>query len=187
MVPLEVTDWTTFNSQLATVRSSGVDAVSATFGSSFPHAALGHKIPGVHWAMDDPAYPRAAEVAAGLVKTSVDMNADSTGHGYARIVGLANQISTSRRVTVHHVEFESATSYSIHPWSGLTGDRQMSCEGYLNGRHWWTVTITGAPSSFWFCFVNSNGNWDGTNRQYTGQASTIDVLPHSSTVSTSRP
>ncbi len=90
-------------------------------------------------------------------------------------------------VTVHFAEWQSATSYSIHTWNGLSGTFPMAYEGFINGRHWWKVTLSNAPSSFGFTFTNSNGNWDSPDRAYTGQASTIYVLPGNGTVYTARP
>lgn len=94
-------DW--YNQSLVDHGKRVVDAVIAAVGASnFPSAKIGFKIPGVHWTMGDPTYPRAAEVAAGLVQTSVDMNSDATGHGYANIVNLANQIAAGGRQIVLH-------------------------------------------------------------------------------------
>lgn len=275
-------DW--YNESLITHGKTVVEAVLSGLGTSFASAAIGYKIPGVHWAMTNPSYPRAAEVAAGLVQTSVDMNADATGHGYQRIVNLAKQITTSRQVilhftclemsnansspayslaqdlvfwvaakaaalgvmikgenalsggvttdagwnnivnafdwasyvgltvlridnvnsglglaryaafiaryrlsvTIHYAEFASATSYTMHPFNGLTGDKVMTYEGYLNGRHWWKVTVANPPN-FTFCFVNSSGTWDGTNRLFTKQGTQLYVLPYSSNVAVTRP
>ncbi len=90
-------------------------------------------------------------------------------------------------VIVHFAEWQSASSYSIHTWNGLAGTTPMTYEGFINGRHWWRVTLTNAPSSFGFTFTNSNGNWDTTDRSYTSQASTVYVLPGNATVYTARP
>lgn len=90
-------------------------------------------------------------------------------------------------VTVHFAEWQSATSYSIHTWNGLSGTFPMAYEGFINGRHWWKMTLSNTPSSFGFTFTNSNGNWDSPDRAYTGQASTIYVLPGNGTVYTARP
>ena len=275
-------DW--YNQSLITHGRTILNAVSSALGTSFPGTPLGYKVPGVHWAMTNPAYPRAAEVAAGLVQTSVDMNADATGHGYAKIVELAQQITTTRpvilhftclemantdvaphysraqdlvfwvanyagskgvpikgenalsggvsssagwdqivnafdwapytgltvlrvanvssglgmsryasfiaryrqQVTVHYAEPASASSYSLHPWNGLTGDRAMTYEGYIGGRHWWKVTITGTPT-FNFCFVSGGGTWDGANRWYSANSTHIYVLPGSTNVAITRP
>jgi len=62
----------------------------------------------------------------------------------------------------------------------------MTYEGYLNGRHWWTTTVTGTPT-FNFCFVSSAGTWDGTNRWYSANSTQIYVLPGSSNVAITRP
>lgn len=275
-------DW--YNQSLVTHGKTVLDAVSTALGTAFEAVPLGYKIPGVHWAMTNPSYPRAAEVAAGLVQTSVDLNADSTGHGYTKVIGLANQVSTSRQVvlhftclemtngysapaysgaqdlvfwvaqhaaslgvpikgenalaggvatdagwdtivnafdfapyvgmtvlrvgdvasglgmsryasfiaryrqqvTVHYAEPAPAPGYALHPWNGLTGDRGMAYEGYLNGRHWWRVTITGTPT-FNFCFVSSDGVWDGTGRWYSANSTHVYVLPGSTDVAITRP
>lgn len=275
-------DW--YNQSLVTHGKTVLDAVAAALGTSFSNAPLGYKIPGVHWAMTNPAYPRAAEVAAGLVQTSIDLNADATGHGYTKIVDLAKNINSTRKVvlhftclempnegtapaysraqdlvfwvakhaaskgvtikgenalaggvttnagwdnivnafdyapyvgltvlrvgdvssglgmsryasfiaryrqqvTVHFAEFASAPSYTLHPWNGLTGDRAMTYEGFLNGRHWWKATVTGTPT-FNFAFVNGNGTWDGTTRWYSANSSHVYVLPNSTNVAITRP
>lgn len=90
-------------------------------------------------------------------------------------------------VTVHFAEWQSATSYSIHTWNGISGTFPMTYEGFINGRHWWKVTLATAPTSFGFTFTNSNGNWNAPDRQYANQASTIYVLPGSATIYTARP
>ena len=94
---------------------------------------------------------------------------------------------TTSAVTVHFAEFQSAQSYSIHTWNGLSGTFPMAYEGFINGRHWWKVTLPSAPSSFGFTFTNSNGTWDTADRAYASQASTVYVLPGSATVYTARP
>lgn len=275
-------DW--YNQSLVTHGKTVLDAVAAALGTSFGSTPLGYKIPGVHWAMTNPSYPRAAEVAAGLVQTSVDLNADATGHGYTKVVSLAKQISTTRQVilhftclemsngysspaysgaqdlvfwvaqhaaskgvaikgenalaggvattagwdnivnafdyapyigltvlrvgdvasglgmsryasfiaryrqqvTVHYAEPASASGYTLHPWNGLTGDRAMTYEGYLNGRHWWKVTVAGIPT-FNFNFVSSGGVWDSPTRWYSANSSQIYVLPGSTNVAITRP
>jgi len=275
-------DW--YNNSLVSHGKTMLEAVLSGLGTSFSTAAIGYKIPGVHWAMTNPSYPRAAEVAAGLVQTSIDMNADATGHGYQKIVNLAKQVSTTRKVilhftclemsnansapaysqaqdlvfwvaakaaalgvtikgenalsggvttnagwdnivnafdwasytgmtvlrmgdvtsgvglerfakfiaryrlsvTVHFAEFASATSYTMHPFNGLTGDRVMTYEGYFNGRHWWKVTVANPPN-FTFCFLNSNGTWDGANRVFNKQGTQLYVLPYSANVAVTRP
>jgi len=90
-------------------------------------------------------------------------------------------------VTVHFAEWQSAASYSVHTWNGISGTFPMTYEGFINGRHWWKVTLSNAPSSFGFTFTNSNGNWNAPDRQYANQASTIYVLPNSATIYTARP
>jgi hypothetical protein len=98
-----------------------------------------------------------------------------------------SQPPQSQGVTVHFAEWQSATSYSIHTWNGISGTFPMTYEGFINGRHWWKVTLANAPTSFGFTFTNSNGNWNAPDRQYANQASTIYVLPGSATIYTARP
>lgn len=93
-------DW--YNQSLVDHGKTLITNVINTLGNSFPAAKIGYKIPGVHWTMTNPAYPRAAEVAAGLIQTSVDLNADTTGHGYANIVGLAKTLAPLGRNIVLH-------------------------------------------------------------------------------------
>jgi hypothetical protein len=96
----DLIDW--YNQSLVDHGKRLVDAVCAALGSNFSSAKIGYKIPGVHWAMTNPSYPRAAEVAAGLVQTSLDMTADATGHGYQKIVGLAKTFASGGRSVVLH-------------------------------------------------------------------------------------
>jgi hypothetical protein len=284
----DLIDW--YNSSLVDHGERMLNTVITALGTSFPAAKIGYKIPGVHWSMSG-ATPRAAEVAAGLVRTSVDMNAANTGHGYANMVNLATKFANTGRemvlhftclefndenyapqysqaktlvgwlgaeadrqgvaikgenalsggvtndtgwnninnafdnypyigmtvlrvgevasgtgttryaefiqkyravpqgesVTVKFAEWQSASSYSIHTWNGLSGTYPMTYEGFINNRHWWSVTLANAPSNFGFTFTNSNGNWDTADRTYTQQGSTIYVLPGSANVSTTRP
>ncbi len=93
-------DW--YNQSLVDHGKTLLSNVIGNLGNAFPSAKIGYKIPGVHWKMADPTYPRAAEVAAGLIQTSVDFNADVTGHGYANIVGLAKTLSSQGRQIVLH-------------------------------------------------------------------------------------
>ncbi len=90
-------------------------------------------------------------------------------------------------VTIHFAEWQSASSYSIHTWNGLSGPFPMAYEGLINGRHWWKATIQNPPTSFGFTFFNSNGNWNSPDRQYTGQIGDVYVLPNEATVRTVRP
>ncbi len=88
---------------------------------------------------------------------------------------------------IRYAEFESATSYSLHAWDGLSGTLPMSYEGFINGAHWWQISIPDAPQSFMFCFTNSNGTWDGVNRSFSAQGGEIYVLPWDATVYGFRP
>ena len=281
----DLLDW--YSDSLSAHGKRLMEAAATAFDGDLSSVDLGMKIPGIHWTMGDPSYPRLAEMTAGLIKSSVDYNSSSTGHGYNDIVStftgnsrnvnlhftclemgndnnypaysLAEDLvfwvasaaesqgvtikgenalsggvetdygwdkienafqwasyagltvlrlgnitsgtgytrysslidtyggSSGDDLVIHYAEWQSASTYSLHPWDGLTGDRAMSYEGYFNNRHWWKITISNSPDYFKFCFNNSNGNWDGTNRTYNSQAGEIYVLPYDATVYTSRP
>lgn len=110
-------DW--YNQSLVDHGKTVLTNVIATLGNAFPAAAIGYKIPGVHWTMAHPTYPRAAEVAAGLIQTSLDFRDEATGHGYANIVGLARTLAaTGRHIVLHFTCLEmddqaSAPAYSL--------------------------------------------------------------------------
>jgi len=53
----------------------------------------------------DSPYPRATEVTTGLIQTSVDQDAWRTGHGYARIIELADRLHR-RHVVMHFTALE---------------------------------------------------------------------------------
>src|SRR3712207_8864857 len=52
--------------------------------------------------MTHPVHPRATEVTTGLIQTSVDVDSWATGHGYQRIVELANRFDGGPREVVLH-------------------------------------------------------------------------------------
>ncbi len=111
-------DW--YNQSLVDHGKTLITNVINTLDNSFPSAKIGFKIPGVHWSMGSGSgHPRAAEVAAGLIQTSIDVNADATGHGYSNIVGLAKTLSTlGRSIVLHFTCLErdnndSSPSYSL--------------------------------------------------------------------------
>ncbi len=91
------------------------------------------------------------------------------------------------KLSIHFKEYESASAYYLHAWNGLSGDLEMSYEGYFNNAHWWILTLQNAPANFDFCYVNSNNNWDGTTRVYASQDSEIYTVPFESYIYTYRP
>ncbi len=281
-------DW--YNGSLSEHGERLINAASQAFNNEFSSIPLGMKIPGIHWRIADPNYPRLAEITAGLIQTSVDYQNSSTGHGYNNILStfeghsravnlhftclemgneghapaysmaenlvfwvanaaeakgipikgenaLAGGVHSdfgwdkinnafqwasytgltvlrigdvtnngtgqyrfsqlisdygsggddTTTVTIHFREWEWASSYYVHAWDGLSGDFQMQYEGHYNGGHWWKVTLNDVPTHFMFCFKNSNGNWDGTNRSFDNQASDVYVVQGNPTVYTYRP
>jgi len=280
----DLLDW--YNQSLSDHGTRLINAAAAAFDDEFASIDLGMKIPGIHWMMGDPTYPRLAEMTAGLIPSSVNYQNSSTGYGYNNIIStfaatsrqvnlhftclemgnenyspaysraedlvfyvaaaaaaqgvvikgenaLSGGVTTdagwnkienalqwasysgltvlrlgnvasgtglrrymgvintykadSGDLTLHYSEWESATKYITHPWDGLSGDLDMSYEGFYNNAHWWFVRVYDRPNHFKFCFTNSNGNWDGTNRSFDAQGNEIYVQPWNSTVYTSRP
>ena len=93
-------DW--YNGSLVDHGERVLRTVIRTLGRDFPEADIGYKVPGIHWSMTNPAHPRAAEVTTGLVQTSVDLDSWETGHGYQRVVELANRFDGGPREVVLH-------------------------------------------------------------------------------------
>ncbi len=100
-------DW--YNGSLVDHGERMLTTVIRALGNDFGEAKIGYKVPGIHWTMTNPVNPRATEVTTGLIQTSVDVDARSTGHGYARIIDLAHRFDRSRRdVVVHFTALEMA-------------------------------------------------------------------------------
>jgi hypothetical protein len=93
-------DW--YNGSLVDHGERVLHTVVAALGGDFPEADIGYKVPGIHWSMTNPAHPRAAEVTTGLIQTSVDLDSWATGHGYQRVVELANRFDGGPREVVMH-------------------------------------------------------------------------------------
>ncbi|SFP31880.1 Glycosyl hydrolase family 14 [Geodermatophilus dictyosporus] len=98
-------DW--YNGSLVDHGERVLRTVIRTLGDEFPGADIGYKVPGIHWSMTHPVHPRATEVTTGLIQTSVDVDSWATGHGYQRIVELANRFDGGpREVVVHFTALE---------------------------------------------------------------------------------
>jgi hypothetical protein len=96
----DLTDWQ--NRALVEHGKRMLGAAIETFDESMAEIELGIKIPGVHWLVGAAHLPRAAEVAAGLVTTKLDLNSDSTAHGYAPLIGtVAAFAGQPRRIVLH--------------------------------------------------------------------------------------
>jgi hypothetical protein len=110
-------DW--YNACLVGHGKKVLSALIRALGREFLGAEIGYKVPGVHWTVGHPVYPRAAEVAAGLIQTSVDLNSASTGHGYAKIVALAADCSatTERKVAMSFTCLEMSDSNWLPQYS----------------------------------------------------------------------
>ncbi|MGZ3792762.1 MAG: family 14 glycosylhydrolase [Bdellovibrio sp.] len=93
-------DW--YNGSLVEHGRFLVGLVIENLKGSFASAKIGFKIPGVHWQMANPVAPRTAEIAAGLIQTSIDFKTNSTGHGYAKIISLAKDLEKLGRPVVLH-------------------------------------------------------------------------------------
>jgi beta-amylase len=98
-------DW--YNGSLVDHGERMIETVVRAIGRDFPRADIGYKVPGIHWTMTNPVHPRATEVTTGLIQTSVDLDARATGHGYQRIIDLANRVDVGgRTVAVHFTALE---------------------------------------------------------------------------------
>ncbi|MFY0405769.1 family 14 glycosylhydrolase [Solicola sp. PLA-1-18] len=122
-------DW--YNGSLAEHGERMLTTVATALGRTFPRADLGYKVPGVHWTMTNPAFPRAAEVTSGLISGI----GPRRGHGYARFVALARQVQreTGRHSVMHFTCLEMmdqdvAPQYSLAQtlvgWVGDEATRQ---------------------------------------------------------------
>ncbi|MCF6193442.1 MAG: family 14 glycosylhydrolase [Kangiellaceae bacterium] len=85
-----------------------MDAAISAFNNAFSNVALGYKIPGIHWQIGAPSgLSRSAEMAAGLIPSDIDVNADATAHGYSSIIGVAaNYQNSSHNVILHFTALE---------------------------------------------------------------------------------
>ncbi len=98
-------DW--YNGSLIDHGERMIETVTQALGRNFRDADIGYKVPGIHWTMTNPVNPRATEVTTGLIQTSIDLNARATGHGYQRIIDLANRVDVrGRDVAVHFTALE---------------------------------------------------------------------------------
>jgi len=163
-------DW--YNQSLVNHGNTLLTNVIKTLGNSFPSAKIGFKFPGVHWSMGSGSgHPRAAEVAAGLIQTSVDFKEDATGHGYSNIVGLAKTLSTlGRSIVLHFTCLEmdnndSSPSYSLATDLVLWVANEAKRQG---------VVIKGenALSSG----VTSDHGWDKINNAFNASYSGLTIL-----------
>ncbi|SNS75604.1 Glycosyl hydrolase family 14 [Geodermatophilus pulveris] len=93
-------DW--YNGSLVDHGERVLRTVIRALGEDFPEADIGYKVPGIHWSMTHPVHPRATEVTTGLIQTSVDVDSWATGHGYRRIVELADRFDGGPREVVLH-------------------------------------------------------------------------------------
>ncbi len=112
-------DW--YNGSLVKHGKRMLDVVIRALGKSFRRADIGYKVPGIHWQMGARSpYPRATEVTTGLIQTSVNESAWRTGHGYARMIELANRFH-KRHVVMHFTALEMGDNNpgEVDPASGL--------------------------------------------------------------------
>lgn len=96
----DFTQW--YNGALIKHGEFMIEVANTGLSSSFDGIPLGIKIPGVHWLMNSPSVPHAAEVSAGLIPTNIDINSDNTAHGYAPIIEMVKAQSKPDREVVLH-------------------------------------------------------------------------------------
>lgn len=87
------------------LKASGDALTAAGIPSSLP---MGMKIPGVHWQMQNTPTPRLAEIAAGVVQSSLDLNAEPDAYGYKGILDMVAQAKndTQREIVLHFTAAE---------------------------------------------------------------------------------
>ncbi|CAN5355648.1 hypothetical protein BH09ACT6_BH09ACT6_00670 [soil metagenome] len=92
-----------------------LDTAIEAFDEGFSTVALSEKIPGVHWqSMTSSPIKRAAEIAAGLVSSNVDVASPATGHGYNAIITMIHDVDVNgdgvlprtHHVLLHFTELE---------------------------------------------------------------------------------
>lgn len=96
----DFTEW--YNGALVKHGRFMIGLAREALGDAFQGVPIGIKIPGVHWLMNSPVMPRAAEVTAGLIPTNIDVDADRTAHGYAPIIDMVRQASASDHPLILH-------------------------------------------------------------------------------------
>jgi hypothetical protein len=95
-------DW--YNQSLADHGRRLLDAAIATFsGGAFKNAPIGLKMAGVHWQMMDGAdHPRTAEMAAGLIQTSIgSLKDEAHGFGYQNILNMVASYRGRAKIDFH--------------------------------------------------------------------------------------
>jgi beta-amylase len=123
-------DW--YNGSLVRHGARMLRTVIRALGRHFRGADIGYKVPGIHWQMGAGSpYPRATEVTTGLIQTSVDESAWRTGHGYARIIRLADRFHR-RHVVMHFTALEMDDNNPGEP-DQATGLRPYSLAKTLVG------------------------------------------------------
>lgn len=115
---LDFVDW--YNGSLVDHGRRMLTTVTRAVGDGLKYADIGYKVPGIHWQMASGSpYPRATEVTTGLIQTSVREQAWATGHGYARIIELAGDVPTRRKVVMHFTALEMDDNNPGEPVDGL--------------------------------------------------------------------
>ena len=90
-------DW--YNQSLKEHGKRLIEAAKTAFDSEFSNIDLGMKIPGIHWEISNPNYPRLAEMTAGLIKVSDDFQSSTSGYGYNNIIDTF--VGNDRQVNLH--------------------------------------------------------------------------------------
>jgi hypothetical protein len=95
-------DW--YNQSLVDHGHRLLDAAIATFsGGAFKNTPISLKMAGVHWQMMDSAdHPRVAEIAAGLIQTSIgSLKDEAHGFGYQNILNMIASYRGRAKIDFH--------------------------------------------------------------------------------------
>ncbi len=123
-------DW--YNESLAEHGRRLLLVAHQAFSGSLGSVPVAMKIPGVHWQMTCTDTPRIAEVAAGLVQTTLDLRpareARADAYGYRRILDMVADVKrrTGRDIVLHFTALEMGNSASCDGASRGRGDTSMA-------------------------------------------------------------
>lgn len=127
-----------YNNELVDHGRNMLDYAEEAFNGPLSSIQLGIKIPGVHWQINNSAYPRTAEITAGLINTDFSWQ---NGHGYKNIIQM---VGTFNNAILHFTCLEMSDGvgeYTSAPKTlvGWVGDAahglgvEIKGENALNG------------------------------------------------------
>jgi hypothetical protein len=134
-------DW--YNDSLVEHGRRVLLAAHESFDGPMATIPLGMKVPGVHWQTKACApRPRIAEITAGLLQTSLDVNKRENAYGYDNLLDMAQEVkaTTGREIIVHFTALEmdddntcggeNSNAHTLGAWlSDGAADRDLVLKG----------------------------------------------------------